>query len=90
MNTITRIMGLPVSLVLLTGCTVNAPVHTDVHDNYVDVRENVVQTPDWKTLVPTAPANPLANNNPNAPQDIPDAWSSESVDPAPTFSPPSN
>lgn len=82
-------MGIPVSLLLLTGCTVNAPVNTDVHGNQVDVYDNTVQTPDWKNLIPT-PNNPLTNNDPNAPQDLPEAWSEESVDPAPTFSPPSN
>jgi PBP1b-binding outer membrane lipoprotein LpoB len=90
MNTITRIMGIPVSLLLLTGCTVNAPVHTDVHDNYVDVHENTVQTPDWKNLVPTTPTNPMSTTDPNAPQDLPDSWGEDDVEPAPTFSPPSN
>ena len=73
-------MGIPVSLLLLTGCTVNAPVSTDVHGNQVDVYDNTVQTPDWKDLIPT-PTNPLDNSDPNAPQDIPDSWSADSVDP---------
>ena len=72
-------MGIPVSLLLLTGCTVNAPVNTDVHGNQVDVYDNTVQTPDWKDLIPT-PTNPLDNSDPNAPQDIPEPWSEDSVD----------
>jgi len=83
------------STLLLTGCSVNAPVTNDIHDNYVDVHENTVNTPDWKDSVPTTktpeiPDNPLDDVDPNAPQDVPEPWSSNSVDPAPTFSPPSN
>ncbi len=73
-------MGIPVSLLLLTGCTVNAPVNTDVHGNQVDVYDNTVQTPDWKNLVPTTPTNPLSTTDPNAPQDLPEPWSEDSVD----------
>jgi hypothetical protein len=82
MNTITRIMGIPVSLLLLTGCTVNAPVNTDVHGNQVDIYDNTVQTPDWKDLVPknpSNPSNPLNAPDPNASQDLPEPWGEDDV-----------
>ncbi len=78
-------MGIPVSLLLLTGCTVNAPVNTDVHGNQVDIYDNTVQTPDWKDLVPknpSNPSNPLNTLDPNAPQDLPEPWGADDVDPA--------
>jgi len=72
-------MGIPVSLLLLTGCTVNAPVNTDVHGNQVDVYDNTVQTPDWKDLGSITPSNPLDNSDPNAPQDLPEPWGEDDV-----------
>jgi len=78
------LVGLPLLTVLLSACSVNAPVTNDIHDNYVDVHENQVNTPDWKDSVPTVPVtpkNPLADVDPNAKQDLPEPWSGESVDP---------
>jgi hypothetical protein len=63
---------------LLTGCnaTVNAPVYStvnaDIHDNTV----NGTYNPNNPTPDPYVPPTV----DPNAPQDIPDAWSQDSVD----------
>jgi len=73
-------MGIPVSLLLLTGCTVNAPVSTDVHGNQVDIYDNTVQTPDWKDVLENTPSNPMSTTDPNAPQNLPNSWSGEDVE----------
>jgi hypothetical protein len=60
----------------------NAPmditVPIDVHDNTFNTGP-VTGLPDGLTG-PTTPINPLDEVDPNAPQDIPDAWSEDSVD----------
>ena len=70
------------STVLLTGCsaTVNAPINTnvnaDIHDNTVNGTYNATPNPQ--------PTSPVFNQtDPNAPQDTPDSWSSDSVDTPP-------
>lgn len=85
---------LPLLTVLLSACSVNAPVTNDIHDNYVEIPNMTVNTPDWKNSVPSnptpmpTPSNPLADVDPNAKQDLPEPWGEDDVDPAPTFSPP--
>jgi len=72
--------GLASSL-LLTGCSVNAPVGPfDIHDNVVN---NPSVTVPGDALTPQAP-NPLPTTDPNAPQDLPDPWGADDVD-APTW-----
>lgn len=71
-------------LSLLTACSVNAPVTNDIHDNYVEIPNMTVNTPDWKNSVPSpaqTPPNPLATIDPNAKQDVPDSWGADDVDP---------
>lgn len=90
------LVGLPLLTVLLSACSVNAPVTNDIHDNYVEIPNMTVNTPDWKNSVPSnpnptpmpTPSNPLADVDPNAKQDLPEPWGEDDVDPAPTFSPP--
>lgn len=70
-------------LPLLTGCSMNAPmditVPIDVHDNTFNTGP-VTGVP----VEPTDPSlvfdNPLDDVDPNAEQDVPDAWSEDSVD----------
>ena len=69
--------GLASSL-LLTGCSVNAPVGPfDIHDNVVN-NPSVTVPSDSMNNFPQAPS--LPTSDPNAPQDVPDSWSSDSVD----------
>ncbi len=73
------LVALPL-LSLLTACSVNAPVTNDIHDNYVEIPNMTVNTPDWKNSVPNPmPSNPLADIDPNAKQDIPDPWGEDDV-----------
>ena len=77
------LVALPL-LSLLTACSVNAPVTNDIHDNYVEIPNMTVNTPDWKNSVPNpmpTPSNPLSNIDPNAKQDVPDSWGDDDVDP---------
>lgn len=72
-------------LPLLTGCSMNAPmditVPMDIHDNTINTGPG--------TQLPIKPNNspdidnPLDDVDPNAPQDIPDSWSEDSVDTPP-------
>lgn len=67
---------------LLTGCSVNAPIGPfDIHDNIVN-DPTVILPDDFIDKLPKVP-NPLSTTDPNAPQDIPDAWSEDSVDTPP-------
>lgn len=79
------LVALPL-LSLLTACSVNAPVTNDIHDNYVEIPNMTVNTPDWKDSVPNPtqgviPPNPLATIDPNAKQDVPDSWGADDVAP---------
>lgn len=69
-------------LPLLTGCSMNAPmditVPVDVHDNTFNNGPGTA-IPNGVTG-PTTIDNPLDEVDPNAEQDIPDAWSEDSVD----------
>jgi hypothetical protein len=66
-------------LPLLTGCSMNAPMDITVP---VDVHDNTFNTGPGTGIPVTPPSidNPLIEVDPNAPQDIPDAWSEDSVD----------
>jgi len=78
------LVGLPLITVLLSACSVNAPVTNDIHDNYVEIPNMTVNTPDWKNSVPNPmpiPSNPLANVDPNAKQDLPKPWGADDVAP---------
>lgn len=67
------------SSVLLTGCSVNAPMGPfDIHDNVVTNPSVTIPGGSLNDL--PQPPNPLPTEDPNAPQDIPDAWSEDSVD----------
>lgn len=91
------LVALPLSTLLLTACSVNAPVTNDIHDNYVEIPNATINTPDWKvpssSQFPT-PVNPMPSTDPNAKQDVPDSWGDDDVDPdlniepSPSFSPP--
>ena len=67
-----------VSVVLLTGCSVNAPVGPfDIHDNIVENPTITIPSDSLKDI-PQAP-NPSTTVDPNAQQDIPPAWNEDSV-----------
>jgi hypothetical protein len=69
-------------LPLLTGCSMNAPmditVPVDVHDNTFNngPGTGIPNGINGQTTI----ENPIDDVDPNAPQDIPDAWSEDSVD----------
>ncbi len=71
------------STLLLTSCTVNAPVTTDVHDNLIEVPDLTINTPEWKmpdgSSTTKIPPNPLSTEDPNATQDTPDSWDKDDV-----------
>jgi hypothetical protein len=68
-----------VSSLLLTGCSVNAPVGPfDIHDNVVN-NPSVTVPSDSISNFPQAPS--LPTSDPNAPQDLPDPWGEDDVDP---------
>jgi hypothetical protein len=70
--------GLASSL-LLTGCSVNAPVGPfDIHDNTVN--NPSVTIPEGSLNGDISIPDPIPPFDPNAPQDIPDSWSEDSVD----------
>jgi hypothetical protein len=96
------LVALPLLTLALTGCSVNAPVTNDIHDNYVEIPNATINTPEWKlpniesNQNPT-PVNPLPSTDPNGQQDTPDSWGDDDVDPdlniepplpSPSFSPP--
>jgi len=74
-----KLAAVGLASVLLTGCSVNAPVGPfDIHDNVVTNPSVTIPGGSLNDL--PQPPNPLPTENPNAPQDIPDAWSEDSVD----------
>lgn len=101
MNTNPRMLvALPLLTLTLTACSVNAPVTNDIHDNYVEIPNATINTPEWKlpssSQLP-APVNPMPSTNPNSQQVLPDPWGDDNVDPdlnieaplpSPSFSPP--
>lgn len=66
---------------LLTGCSVNAPVTVpvDVHDNTINTGP-VTGVPGTTGNNPSGIDSPLDDVDPNAPQDIPDGWDENDVD----------
>jgi hypothetical protein len=67
------------STLLLTGCSVNAPVGPfDIHDNIVN--NPSVTVPEGSLDDGFSIPDPIQPIDPNAPQDIPDSWSEDSVD----------
>ena len=78
-----KLIAVPALLfpLLLTGCSVNAPIQVpvDIHDNTVNTGP-VTGTPSDGTSDGFDSNGPLTNVDPNAPQDIPDSWSEDSVD----------
>jgi hypothetical protein len=66
---------------ILTGCSVNAPIQVpvDIHDNTVNTGP-VTGTPSGGTSDGFDSNGPLTDVDPNAPQDIPDGWDSSDVD----------
>jgi hypothetical protein len=74
-----KLAALGVASVLLTGCTVNAPVGPfDIHDNIIENPTVTIPSDSLKDF--PQPPNPSTTVNPNAPQDIPPAWNKDSVD----------
>ena len=74
-----KLAAVGLASVLLTGCSVNAPVGPfDIHDNVVTNPSVTIPGGSLNDL--PQPPNPLPTEDPNAPQDIPDAWSEDSVD----------
>jgi hypothetical protein len=74
-----KLAAVGLSSVLLTGCSVNAPVGPfDIHDNVVNNPSVTVPSDSLKDF-PQAP-NPLPTTDPNAAQDLPEPWSEDSVD----------
>jgi len=73
-----KLAALGLTSVLLTGCSVNAPVGPfDIHDNVVN-NPSVTIPNDSLDKFPQAP-NPLSTEDPNATQDLPEPWSEDSV-----------
>jgi hypothetical protein len=73
-----KLAALLASSLLLTGCSVNAPVGPfDIHDNIVN---NPSVTVPGGSLDGLSVPDPIPPFDPNAPQDIPDSWSKDSVD----------
>jgi hypothetical protein len=65
---------------LLTGCSMNAPMQipVDIHDNTINTGPtNGNENPSGNNY---NNSNPFQTTDPNAPQDIPDSWSEDSVD----------
>jgi hypothetical protein len=78
-----KLVALPLaaSALLLTGCSVNAPIQVpvDIHDNVVN------NGPQGSGSMPEMPTQEewdqmFPSDDPNAEQDTPDAWSEDSVD----------
>ena len=82
------LVALPL-LSLLTACSVNAPVTNDIHDNYAEIPNMTVNTPEWnapgtpgsQSGIPTPAPNPMTSTNPHGAQDLPDPWGDDDVDP---------
>jgi len=78
-----KLLAVPALLfpLLLTGCSVNAPIQVpvDIHDNTVNTGP-VTGTPSGGTSGGFDNNGPLTDVDPNAPQDIPDGWDSSDVD----------
>ena len=73
-----KLAAVGLASVLLTGCSVNAPVGPfDIHDNIVENPTILIPSDSLKDI-PQAP-NPSTTVDPNAPQDIPPAWNEDSV-----------
>ena len=78
-----KLVAIPLaaSALLLTGCSVNAPIQVpvDIHDNVVN------NGPQGNGSMPTMPTQEewdqmFPTQDPNAEQDVPDSWSEDSVD----------
>lgn len=78
-----KLAAVGLASVLLTGCSVNAPMGPfDIHDNVV-TNPSVTIPGDSLKDFPQAPdyiPNPLLTQDPNAQQSIPPAWNEDSVD----------
>ena len=73
-----KLAAVGLASVLLTGCSVNAPVGPfDIHDNIVENPSITIPSDSLKDI-PQAP-NPSTTVDPNAQQSIPPAWNEDSV-----------
>lgn len=78
-----KLAAVGLASVLLTGCSVNAPMGPfDIHDNVVTNPSVTIPggSLDDFPQPPNPLPNPLPTEDPNATQDIPDSWSEDSVD----------
>lgn len=83
MATYTRMLAvLPASVLLLTGCSVNAPMNIpmDIHDNVINNPSVTVPSNSLPGIPGSGAPNPLPSLDPNREQDTPDSWDESDVD----------
>jgi hypothetical protein len=73
---------LPATVLLLTGCSVNAPMNIpmDIHDNVINNPSVTVPSDALQGTPGSDAPNPLPDLDPNRDQNTPDSWDESDVD----------